>query len=344
MKKSLLSFLAFVVFAAALVGLVSCKKKDSGMPDGKTKPVKIGISKIISHPALDAVEKGIKDYLEEHEIKANIDTQNANGEVSASALIAQKFKDDKKHIVVGISTPTSQSLAAVFPEKSNVPVIFAAVTDPVKARLLHSWQGSEEINVCGVSDMTPVEEQIEIFAKMTGAKTIGNVYASGEANSSVLKSMIEDACEKLGLKLITTSISNSSEVKDACQSIADRIDAMYIAPDNTVISALAAVSDVMKAKKLPLFVADPSNFSQIESLIAWGFDYYSIGLEVGSIIEKIIGGQKSGTLGAVKLTDPSKFELHINLDNAKKLKIKVPEDIIKNAKTIIENGTIKENS
>ncbi len=331
MKKLMIVLIAVMtLFTAA-----SCSKKSA-----KAGKIKIGISKIIAHPALDASEQGIKDYLAKHGIDAEYDVQNANGDVATSAQIAQKFKDEKKNVVVGIATPTAQSLVNTFPASSGVPIVFAAVTDPVDAGLVDSWKGNASSNVCGVSDITPVEEQIKIFSELTGAKTIGNIYASGEANGVALKNMVQAACDKYGLKLVTSSVANTAEVKNAAQTIADRIDGMYIAPDNTVISALAAVSEVMAQKNKPLFVADPSNADDLDCLIGWGFDYYSIGLEAGAMIEKILKGTNPGTLGSVKLTDPSKFELHINLDVAKKLGINVPDNLKKSATVIKENGKI----
>ena len=336
MKKTLVAIIVMVsVFAFA-----SCAKNKSGSASSKSGKVKIGISKILAHPALDASEQGIKDYLKQKGIDADIDVQNANGDVAVSAQIAQKFKADGKQIVVGIATPTAQALVQTFPASSNVPIVFAAVTDPVEAGLVDSWNGNSSSNVCGVSDMTPVEEQIRIFSSLTGAKTIGNVYASGESNSIVLKNMIEAACKKYGLKLVDASVSNTAEVKTATQSIINRVDAIYIAPDNTVNSALAAVSEVAAANNKPFFCADPTNTDNLECLIGWGFDYYSIGLEAGAMIEKILNGANTGSLGSVKLTDPAKFELHINLDNAKKLGINIPNDLVKNATVIIENGKI----
>ena len=54
MKKLsiILIVLAFALFAA-------------GCKDSKSDKIKIGISKIVSHPALDSVEKGIQDQLKE---------------------------------------------------------------------------------------------------------------------------------------------------------------------------------------------------------------------------------------------------------------------------------------
>ncbi len=297
--------------------------------------IKIGVSKLMSHAALDAVEEGMQDYLATTDLKVSYDFQNANGDISSSASIAQKFKDDNDDVVIGIATPTAQALVNVF---SDTPIIFAAVTDPVDAGLVDSYEGSADTNVCGVSDLSPVEEQIKLLMDVTGAKTIGNIYASGEANGVALMNMAKEATEKLGGTFVSAAVANSAEVMMAAQSIIDRVDAIYIATDNAVISALASVDQVCSDNNKPLFSSDPSGVDGLDCLIAWGFDYYQIGVETGKAVEKIVGGTNAGTLGTIYLTDPADFELWFNLDTAKKLGITIDQSYQDMAAVLIKDG------
>lgn len=305
------------------------------------KATKIGVSKLMPHPALDAVEQGLQDYLATTGLAVTYDLQNANGDISTSVSIAQKFKNDKVDIAVGIATPTAQALAQVF---SDVPVVFSAVTDPVSAGLVDTYAGSANTNICGVSDNNPVEEQIKLLVDLTGAKTIGNIYASGEANGVVLMEMAKEACEKLGVNFVSAAIANSSEVKMAAQAIIGRVDAIYIATDNAVISALPSVDEVCTKAGKPLMSADPSGVSGLDCLVAWGFNYYSLGTATGKAIEQIINGTPSGSIGTIFLTDPADFELWFNLDTAAKLGITIPQSLLDSAACIIKDGQqIKKN-
>ena len=199
-------------------------------------------------------------------------------------------------------------------------------------------EGSADVNVCGVSDMNPVEEQIRLLVDVTGAKTIGNIYASGEANGVTLMEQAKAACEKLGVGFVEVAISNSSEVRQAAQSIVDRIDAMYIATDNAVISALPSVDEVCSDAGIPLFSSDPSGIDGLDCMISWGFDYSSLGTATGKLIERIINGEEPGPLGTVILEDPADFELWFNLDTAEKLGIEIGQEYLDMASVIIEDG------
>jgi putative ABC transport system substrate-binding protein len=214
-----------VLTALLIVSLSTSMLFAAGAQEAATAAVpKIGVSKIITHPALDAVEKGMQDHLAAVGVDVKFDFQNANGDISTANSIAQKFKADKVSMVVGIATPVAQALANTF---SDIPVIFSAVTDPLAAGLVPSY-GPYTGNVAGVSDMNPVEAQIALLVRLTGAKAIGNVYASGEANGVLLNQMAADACKKLGVELVSAAVANTSEVMSATQSIVKRVGAMII--------------------------------------------------------------------------------------------------------------------
>lgn len=288
---------------------------------------KVGVSKLLPHPALDAVEQGLQDYLATTNLEIKYNLQNANGDISTAASIASQLKSEKNDVVVGIATPSAQSLGSII---SDIPVIFSAVTDPEEAGLTGE-------NYCGVSDVTPVESQIKLLIQLTGAKSIGNIYTSGEANGVILNNMVKAACEKLGIECISGAVSNSSEVKMAIQSIIDRVDAVYIAPDNSVASAFSSVSDVCEKKGIPLMGSDPSATQGFNYLISWGFNYYNIGIATGKIVERCLNGEDPASIGTVILTDPSDFELWVNLDVAKKLNIVIDDNILDTATVIVKN-------
>jgi putative ABC transport system substrate-binding protein len=289
---------------------------------------KIGISKLLPHPALDAVEQGIQDYLATTDLEVEYNLQNANGDISTASSIAQQLKSDNCDVVVGIATPSAQSLANVF---TDIPVVFSAVTDPVSASL-------EGGNICGVSDSNPVAEQIKLLVDLTGAKTIGNVYASGEANGVVLMEMAKAACEDLGVEFVSSAVSNTSEVKMAAQSIIDRVDAIYVATDNTVISAVASIDDVCGKAGKPYLSSDPTSTGELDCLVSWGFNYYNLGLATGKVIESCLTGTAPSEIGSVYLTDPSDFELWFNLDVAEALNITISDELLDAASVIIKDG------
>ena len=301
-----------------------------------SQPIVIGVSKIVAHPALDAVEKGIQDQLAAAKINATFDLQNANGDIGTAASIANKFQSEKVTLAVGIATPTSQSLVNTL---KGIPIVFSAVTDPVKAGLVPSLKGATK-PVTGVSDMTPVKQQVELLLKIKKIKRLGHIYTSSEENAVVLAGVVKQACKELGLEYVETTVSKSAEVKQAVQAIIRRVDALYISTDNTVVSALSAIADVAKKNRVPIMSADPSSAEKYPILAAWGFDYYKMGRVTGEMIIEILNGKKAEQMPTRFMTKTSDVDLLINLDVAKKLGLTIPKDIVKSANKVIENSKL----
>lgn len=328
MKRITIMVIALIVCSLALFAQAMQEKPADDQ-------ILIGISKIITHPALDAIEKGARDYLEEAGIDAVYDVQSANGDISTAAQIAQKFKADKVDLLIGIATPTTQALANVFKE---TPIVFGGITDPLESGLVPTY-GPNDGNVGGVSDKNPVEDQVRVFAEITGAKTIGIVFTSGEANGVQLRDMVSEACKKLNLGFVEAGVSNSAEVKSAILSIANRIDGLYIGTDNTVVSAIASLSEVCSQYKIPYFTADPTSAEGLEFFMVWGFDYYKHGRKTGEAAYQVLTGKKTaGQLGTIFTTDVKDFELWLNLDVAKKLGITIGESYLQSAAVLIKDG------
>ena len=173
---------------ASLMGCSQSNNKTAGAStasattaaSGDTKSV--AITAIVEHPALDAVRQGVIEELgnegfkEGQNLKVNF--QSAQGNTATAGQIAKQFAADKPDAIVAIATPSAQSVIAA---TNSIPVIFSAVTDPVEAKLIKSWEASGT-NVTGASDMLPLEPQIELMKKVVpNLKSVGYVY-SGDMN------------------------------------------------------------------------------------------------------------------------------------------------------------------
>ncbi len=327
MKRTNILLIALLTLGAVLVA--------QPVAETQGKTYSIGISKLVSHPALDAIEQGVMDYLTEAGYPATFDNQNCNADISTAIAIAQKFKSDNDDIVVGIATPAAQALAQVIKDK---PVVFGAVTDPKAAGLLSNYDKTEETNICGVSDLNPQQLQLETFFSIVKPKSLGMIYTSSEANGVVQMELAKEVCESNGVTFVAAAVSNSSEVKMAAQSIIDRVDAMYVAIDNTVVSAVPSVSEVCAKAGIPLFNTDTTSSEEIDFLMSWGFNYYTVGVETGKVIERIINGEDPTQIGSIFFDDPAQFELWFNLDVAAKLGITIDQKLLDSAAVLIKDG------
>lgn len=327
--------LAAILTLAAFTG---CNKKSASEAQAASsgKTVKIGIAKIVQHIALDSVEQGIVDVLKENGVNAEFDLQNANGDPNTAAQIAMKYRDENVDVAVGIATPVALALANVLDE---IPVVFGTVTDPLGAGLVSTLEHGER-NVTGMSDAIPTEQHIALFKQLTGIKTLGYIYTSNEANSVSSLELVKKGCEQAGLELVTQAITNSSEVKQAAESIVSRVDGLYLTTDNTVFSALSSLIQVFEENKKPIFSGDVTGAQNGGCVIASGFNYYKAGRATGEMVLQILNGEKPDTIPVRFMTEPSDSDLLFDLDAAKNCGITIPADFIEKANMIFENGKL----
>jgi putative ABC transport system substrate-binding protein len=206
----------------------------------KTAAFKVGISQIVTHPALDATVQGIQDELAAQGFTGiQYDVQNAEGDMPTTASIAQKFAGDGLDLAIGVATPTSQALAKVI------------TTDPVGAGLVQDPEAPSG-NVTGVSDMQPVKPILELAQTFRpDAKAVGMVYNAGESNSVFLVEQAEKDAAGMGLTIVKAPASTSAEVQAAAQSLVGRVDAIAVIGDNTAVSALESIIKVCEQNQIP---------------------------------------------------------------------------------------------
>jgi putative tryptophan/tyrosine transport system substrate-binding protein len=301
--------------------------------------LKIGICKIVEHPALDAVEQGTIDALTAAGFERDVDVEyllaSAQGDFAVAISIAQNFLAQGVDLVVAIATPTAQAAVEVFRD-TDIPVIYAAVTDPLGAELiLSTTDPSGNENVTGVSDMIPVAAHLLLLRDLSPNLTrVGMIYNPGEANSVTLTNMAIAAAESLGLEIVTATADTTANVTMAAQSLVGRVDAFYVTTDNTVVSAIDSVLAASLDAGIPFLVADPTSLAH--ATLASGFNYYDHGLAVGGVVIRVL----SGTLpNEIPMSVQEKTEVHLNLDLAAEIGLTFPASIIEQVASILYGGT-----
>lgn len=327
-KKFLASlFLLFILITSILVGCADSK----GALKSDKKIIKIGISQIVEHPALDSSRKGFLDALKskgyEDGKNIEIDFQNAQGDIPTTQTIAQNFVADKKDIIFAIATPTAQ---AAFNTTKEIPILITAVTDPVSSGLVKSLEKSGT-NVTGTTDMTPVEKQFNLLKKLIpNAKKVGIIYNTSEANSEIQVKLAKNISSKYGLQVVDVGITNVNEVSQGIDSLLDKVDVLYTPTDNLVASSMPLIVDKCTKKSIPIISGEKAHVES-GSLATDGIDYYKLGFQTGIMAVDIINGKSPKDMPVEALKDT---KLTINTNTAQKLNIQISEDLKKSADLI----------
>src|SRR5574344_1003999 len=320
MKKTL--FIVMACLAASLC-FTGCSKKSADA--GKDKMIKVGVVQLVEHVALDASYKGFVDGLAEAGYvdgqNIAIDYENAQGEQANCVTIAQKLINDKDDLILAIATPAAQAVANL---TKTIPVLVTAVTDPESAKLVKS-NAAPGTNVSGTSDLTPCVAQIDLLKKIVPpAKTIGMVYCSSEQNSLFQINIAKAACDKVGLKYIDATVSNSNEIQQVVQSLVGKVDAIYAPTDNMIAAGMATVAQVANENKIPTIVGE-DGMVQSGGLATYGIDYVELGKQTATMAVDILkNGKKPADMPIQYLQNCT---LSVNQDTVAKLGITMPADL-----------------
>jgi len=274
----------------------------------------VRVSQIVEHPALDQVRQGIFDSLKSHGYiqGKNLDFKfaTAQGNPAIAVQIAKQYAGENPDVLVGIATPSAQALAAT---SQTTPIVYAAVTDPIGAKLIKNTAHPES-NVTGLSDRSPVKQHVALMQELVPhLKTIGIIYNPGESNSIAIVAMLKKYAGEKGIKIVEATARKSADVQSATQAIAADVDIIYAAMDNTVASAIESLIRVTNMTKTPV-VAATDTFVPVGALASLGFSNYQVGIQSGDYVAKILDGEKVANLPARTATGN---ELILNLKAAK---------------------------
>lgn len=322
--KKLMTMVMVLVMAVTM--MTGCGDSDGGK-------LKVGIIQLTEHPSLDTIRESIISGLEDEGYvdgeNIEINYQNGQNDMPTTKSIAQSFVGDKCDVIIAIATPAAQ---AVLSETTDIPIVFAAITDPVDAGLVDSLEAPGG-NVTGTSDEVSADMIMNLAKEIEPEfKTIGALYNIGEDNSVSVIAGLKEYAAKNGYKLVESTVTNSGEVQQAAQYLADKVDVVFSPIDNTVASSMAVVTEVFNNAKIPYFV---SSDSMVEDggLATYGIDYTILGKETASMAAKILEGEEPSTMAVKKMSD---MNIYINTDTAKAIGVDIPKTVLDKAVTFTQ--------
>lgn len=314
MKKVLYS-----IFILGLITLAACgSNESSGDASDETETsgagnetYTVGATQIVEHPSLDEAYNGFQAALEDAGLNVEYDFQSAQGDQNNVGPIAGNFVADNVDLIFANSTP---SALGALQSTNEIPIVFTSVTDAVEAGLVDSMEEAGE-NITGVLDLHPesIEKTVEFIDTYFEGATVGLVYNAGEQNSVVQVEAVHEAAEGTSLSVSESTVSNSSEVQQATESLVGTADVFFIVTDNTVVSALESVVGIAESQGIPLLVGEPDSLGR-GGFATFGIDYYSIGYRSGEMAADILTGEK--TTKDFPVEYPQNIQLFINRDAA----------------------------
>lgn len=262
--------------------------------EGKT--YKIGICNFVDDASLNQIVKNLREELEaigaEQQVTFEVIYDNCNADFTVLNQIISKFQADQVDLMVGIATPVAAAMQAAT-EDDRIPVVFAAVSDPVGSGLVETLEAPGS-NLTGTSDYLDTTAVMNlIFALRPEAKTIGLLYNLSEDASTAPIAAAKAFLEEKGVAYREYNGVNVSEVMQAAESIvADKVDAVFTPTDNTIMTAELSIYETLKEAGIPHFTGADS-FALNGAFLGYGVDYANLGRETGKMAADILTNGKN---------------------------------------------------
>jgi len=220
------------------------------------------------------------------------------------------------------------ALQAVVSRPTATPVVYAMVLNPPTVI------GADAKNITGASINVPVEQQIWLFKQLgPQIKRVGVVF--NRAKTGYLVRRAQSVARDEGLELVTREINTAKEAIGALESLQDGIDALWLVPDETVLSQTVVQQMLLISfrRKIPL-LGLTDRHAQMGALFALSFaSGEDIGRQAGELAQAILAGRP---VTDVPYTNARKWYLTVNLRVAQKLGLEIPPTVRARATSIIE--------
>lgn len=331
MKKllSIITIMAMVIILSTGCTKQSDSVNESEQKQNSTEKIKIGIIQPVEHPSLNQIREYIIKGLEEQGLKDKVEItyKDAQGDPSNINTIISQFVGDEMDVIVPIGTVTAQSAAAA---TKTIPVIFAAASYPVEAGLVKDLK-KPEANITGVSDAIDINQIFDLAFELTpDIKTFGFVYNSGEVNSLAAIEKAKEYLNEKGINYIEATITNSSELNQAAQSLVGKADAIFTPTDNTVASAMPVLSTEAANAGIPVYTGADSMVAD-GGFATIGVDYTVLARQVADMVKRVIDGDSISDIPVETLKEYKKI---INTSTAEQIGVEISEDTLKEYQVI----------
>ena len=283
MKKLICVMMSVLMIAALFAGC--------GAPAADDGIYKIAIVQQLDHASLNEIRTAIEAQLDVIAAEKNIQIEykdfNGQNDTSILGQIGSQVVSDGYDLIIPIATLAAQySVTAA--EGKNIPIVYAAVSDPVEAGL------TELPTVTGVSDALNTPFILDMMLAVNpDVKTVGLLYSNSEPNSVTPIKEAKAYLDAKGIAYIEKTGNTADEVITAASALVGRCDAVFTPTDNAIMNVAASVAEILTDAGIPHY-AGADSFVQAGSFATCGVNYTELGTYTANMAMDILLGGKVG--------------------------------------------------
>jgi len=227
------------------------------------------------------------------------------GGIDEGKRVIKNIKDDKRRpdlvLAVGILATT-----LVKEQFTNIPIIFCMVIN-------HERFNLEGPNITGISSEASIGDQFAVLRELLGTqRNVGVIYDPMKTGKIVSEADL--VAKGIKFNLIKGEVESESEVASALTGMVNKIDALWIVPDGTVVTkeSLEIILKMSLKRRLPVFCTS-SAIVRAGALVSISPDYRQTGIQAAQLAQTLLNNSTVISLG---VKQPDKLKVTLNTQTA----------------------------
>ena len=263
------------------------------------------------------------------------DFQSASGDTEKMAQIVEQFVAAEVDLIV--TTTTGAAKAAVTgTDGTEIPVIFAIVTNPVDAGLVASIRAPGG-NATGINrpNAAYYGKRVEYLTQMAPhVKRLGIFYDPDYSTAASSLPPIREVAALVGIELVEMPVKSPDEIAAKLAELvaADDlgIDAIQMMPDLVNNQSFPVILEFANAHQLPV-VGHTAGQTKAGALFSYADNSFQTGQMSATLAQKIFDGANPGELPV----ETSSLFLTINVKAAETSGFEIPDALLQVADEIL---------
>lgn len=236
--------------------------------------------------------------------------------------VLRDLKVRRADLILAVTTAVEKAQNAV--RGTGIPIVGISF-DPVRGGIVDSMVYKKE-NTTGIRVGGGVKKALEwllLIAPHTKRVFVPVKFHTGAAESSLAD--LKDVATILNIDLLISNIEGRDDLRTALSSIPKDIDAVFIPHSLLIVSNLDAILETAVKRRLP--TASGSGLYKYGVTVSYGQDHGHTGKQAAELANKVLKGRPAASLPF----EAADLFLDINLDNAKKIGLDIPEHFLRQA-------------
>ena len=275
---------------------------------------------------------GLRDlgYVEGRHFK--MEDRSADGQLDRlSNLATELARLPVDMFVVGGDAPIIAAMRA----SDTIPIAMTLAADPIRSGFIESLAHPGG-NVMGMSALASdmAGKRLELLKEaVPRAQRVAVLWNSDNPSKVAEWGETQEAAGTVGLALRSVEARSRDELETALAAIGKNLpDAMLTFAEGLTISLRQRIGTFALANRLPM-ISELREFAEAGGIATYGVNRADLWRRTATYVDKITRGAKPADL---PVEQPTRFELIINLNNAKAIGLDVPPTLLARADEAIE--------